>query len=172
MVPVEVSRIALPTGSLGGCNLEMNVAEQDRHYLAGDGRELLRPLPQVRALNEALGDANSYMDERMTSSKRVYAQVIKKCQNVGILTLSLSSKSTNGVFFVKRKDSRLRMIIDCRRTNRLLLSPPGTDLITGEGLGELEVDDASFINSGCPLFFGCADVDSCFHRLVMPEWLQ
>ena len=103
VAPVEVSRIALPTGSLGGCKLEMNVAEQDRKFLAGDGSALLRPEPQVRALNEALGEANPYMDERMGRSKRVYAQVIKKCQAVGILTLTTSAKSINGVFLSNGK---------------------------------------------------------------------
>ena len=39
------------------------------------------------------------------------------------------------------------MIIDCRPCNKLFLDPPGTDLLTGEGLSEIEIVDEDFVQS-------------------------
>ena len=66
----------------------------------------------------------------------------------------------------------MRFILDCRKSNRFFADPPATHLITGEGLGDLEIEDGDFVMSGCSLYFGCGDVDSCFHRLKVPGWMS
>ena len=165
VVPVEIPKVALPEDVSTGPFLDELLASRDSHLLDGGFQAMLRTSSQVSALEEALGAPNSYMDEKLARSNRLYAKFISKCMKIGIITLSLTAKSVQGVFFVRRKDGRQRMIVDCRRANRMFLDPPGTDLITGEGLGELEIQDEDFLSSGLCLFFGCADVDSCFHRL-------
>ena len=59
------------------------------------------------------------------------------------------------------------MMLDCRPFNRMFRNSPRTDLITGEGLSEIEFIDESFKSSGLCVHFGCADVDACFHRLLL-----
>ena len=41
--------------------------------------------------------------------------------------------------------------------------PPGTGWITG--LSEIEIIEDSFLTSGLGVHVGCADVDTCCHRL-------
>ena len=59
---------------------------------------------------------------------------------------------------MRKKDGRQRMILDCRCGNRMFRDPARTNLITGEGLSEIEILDDSFITSGL-------GVDAYFHRL-------
>ena len=57
------------------------------------------------------------------------------------------------------------MILDCRPCNRKFRDPPGTDLITGEGLSEIESIDDSFMTSGLGVHLIWADVGAFFHRM-------
>ena len=91
--------------------------------MASKCEDMLRSESQIQALNEVLGEPGAYMDERLAASPKTYAQVIEKCIKTGILSLTLEARSTNSVFFVKRKDQRQRMILDCRKTNRMFLHP-------------------------------------------------
>ena len=61
------------------------------------------------------------------------------------------------------------MILECRPRDKMFRDPPGTDLITGEGLSAVEITIESFKRSGPFVHFGCADVDACFHSLRFRE---
>ena len=66
------------------------------------------------------------------------------------------------------------MIVDCRKTNILFHTPPGVELITGEGLSGIELgedfwdepwapeENATFTEKSTAM--GVADVSDCYHR--------
>ena len=67
------------------------------------------------------------------------------------------------------------MIVDCRRTNQLFNSPPGVELITGEGLSGIELgedlvdedwgpEESAAFTKQFQAAMGVADVSDCFHR--------
>ena len=167
VVPVDVSKVALAENLDSAPYLDELLPSQDSKLITGDLAGILRPLPQVAAINEVFGIATSYMDEKLKRSKRLYAKFINMCRSRGMIKLSLKARSVQGVFFVRKKDGRQRMIIDCRPCNRLFLDPPGTQLLTGEGLSEIEIVDEEFVKSGLGVHFACGDVDACFHRLKL-----
>ena len=45
----------------------------------------------------------------------------------------------SGVFFVRKKNGFLGLILDARRGNRRFRVPPSKDLLTGEGLIRVEM---------------------------------
>ena len=47
-------------------------------------------------------------------------------------------KSRLGIFFVRKKSGKLRLIIDCRRTNAIFKKPPKGHVVTSTAFGELE----------------------------------
>ena len=70
-----------------------------------------------------------------------------------------------------KKNGKVRLILDSTATNILFRGPPPTDLVTGEGLGRIEVDvdsaeDENWANN-LVMAFGVADVSDCFHRMFL-----
>ena len=63
VVPVEISNVALAENAHEGEFLDQLLLLQDRHFLDGKLKDMLRPQSQVDAINEAMGDCMSYMDE-------------------------------------------------------------------------------------------------------------
>eukprot|EP00959_Pyramimonas_sp_CCMP1952_P258556 5404780-Pyramimonas_sp.AAC.1 len=60
-----------------------------------------------------------------------------------ILEKAAVVKETSGAFFVKRKDSLLRLVFDARRSNCHFAPPPYTSLASGESLADLEGEPAA-----------------------------
>ena len=71
-----------------------------------------------------------------------------------------------GLFFVKKKQDKLRLIMDCRRSTCHFEDPLPVSLATGESLSRLEtVADK-------PLYMTSADLQNAFYTLEMPEELR
>eukprot|EP00959_Pyramimonas_sp_CCMP1952_P336420 7044478-Pyramimonas_sp.AAC.1 len=74
------------------------------------------------------------------------------------------------------------MILDGRAANQRFSQPPHVDLLTAEGLSSIEVfvdDDpelATDLGRGAlralRVALGVADVENCFHRVIMPPWMS
>ena len=167
VVPCIVSKVALPECGASRAPLAELLPSQDRHYFHGGAQAMLASVEHRTSVSEALGDASSFMDVRLDRDPKLYAQFVARCVKMGMVSFTLEPLCVQGVFFVKRKDGRQRFILDCRRANRFFIPPPSTSLITGEGLGGLEIDAETNVDGIC--FFGCADVEACFHRLCVPE---
>lgn len=69
-------------------------------------------------------------------------------------------------FFVKKKDGRLRLIIDARRFNRRCLPPPKSQLGSAAALMDLELGENDLLS------FAASDIQDCFHHFELPEHLQ
>ena len=70
------------------------------------------------------------------------------------------------VFFVRKKNGQLRMVIDCRSSNCYFDQPADDSLCSGDALGriELEADEQLHITS--------ADLKDAFYHLLLPEKLR
>ena len=59
-------------------------------------------------------------------------------------------------------------MLDCRRTNAYFRSPPGVDLLTGEGLGRIEVESLDQDSlSALVVYLSTGDVADCFQRMKL-----
>lgn len=85
-----------------------------------------------------------------------------------MVSLTLAPRSVLVLFFVKEKDNKLRLIVDCRRTNSLFRAPPGVELLSGDGLSRIEaqVDSPSSL-ADFAVCLGVGDVADCFHRMKL-----
>ena len=119
-----------------------------------------------------------YWDPVLRHNRSAYRKLVRRLHSIGYFTYTLEPKCKVGVFFVwKSSRTKLRMITDARPANRLFLEPPGVSLMTGEGLGRIEVvcDDTIFADisalDNLEVFIGLSDVKDCFHRMRVPSWL-
>ena len=99
-------------------------------------------------------------------SARSYARFVRQTMNIGLTALTLRPSCVLGVFFVKKKENRLRLFVDCRKANGLFAPRPSVELLSGDGLSRIEVDSSGLAHGVSPgLHHGCADVADCFHRM-------
>ncbi len=104
-----------------------------------------------------------YCDKRLVGSRRVYGRFVRRLAMLGLTTFTQQPREHVGIFFVWKKGrERMRMILDCRRSNQAFVDPPGVSLLTAEGLANIEiVGDAV---DGTKIHLGGADIKDCFHR--------
>ena len=69
--PVGVSRVALAENLETAPFLDELLPSQDSHLLTGGLESMLRPEPQLSALNETLEVSNSQLDQKLKRSKRL-----------------------------------------------------------------------------------------------------
>ena len=73
---------------------------------------------------------------------------------------------TVGLFFVKKKGGKLRMILDCRRSNCHFTTPKDIKLATGESMSRMELRPQG------QLYIASADLQNAFYTMAMPGTLQ
>jgi len=138
--PFVNALVSLPSGVGDSPLLETLLLEPVDDMLKGFADTMLRSQREVDQLVALNGRPNTYMDPVLKNNPKKYALFVRRCHAIGILDFTLQCKSELGIFFVKKKHNKLRMILDCRATNLLFKTPPPTSLVTGEGLGKIEVD--------------------------------
>ena len=73
---------------------------------------------------------------------------------------------TVGVFFVRKKSGKLRLILDTRRANHYFVKPRSSQLPTPSAWCSIEVDQ------GDTLYTAAGDVADAFHRMELPAHLR
>ena len=123
--------------------------------------------PEVAAvIQDVGGEPGCHNDSRLFRSARSYARFVRLTMKIGLTALTLRPACVLGVFFVKKKENRLWLIVDCRKANALFAPLPSVELLSGDGLSRIEVDSSGIAHGESPgLHYGCADVSDCFHRM-------
>jgi len=99
-----------------------------------------------------------YFDPVLERSPQKYASFIAELYNCGVLGFTGTPRVVIGCFFVKKKNKKLRFIIDARRANRLFRRPPRTRLGSSECWSRVDLEEGN-------LFIAQEDVKDCFHRM-------
>ena len=117
----------------------------------------------ARAGLKRCGVTRCYSDPKLLQPK-VYEGFIRRLLEAGVVELSLE-KPTELVeaFFVGKKDGRLRLVIDCRRSNEWFCKPDKVNLCTVEALSRIDLHDAS-----AGLYVATADLKDAFYHLELP----
>lgn len=108
-----------------------------------------------------------YMDQRLGGDVRLYENLVKGLESRGLVLWTDAPKENATMFFVRKKQGTLRMVVEARRANARFRAPPGTPMCTPEGLGKIELDfggdsDQPGSASGIAVCGGTMD---CFYRL-------
>lgn len=129
-------------------------------------RTKVLPPEEARVRLEECGVHKTYTDPMLRGGK-TYFSFLKRLQDSGIIDFSLQPARENiSIFFVTKKNGRLRMIVDARRSNAHFTEPDHVDLCTGDGLGMLEIGE------GETLTIATADLKDAFYHLSLPEELR
>lgn len=166
--PYSHDRVSLPQGTWD-CPLLRDIASDAALKLLTDWKtRMLRPPVEVEELDASLGILPTYIDPVLKRQRRTYIRLIKRLLKLGMVLLSRSCRCQVGVFTVGKKSGDLRLILDCRRSNRRFRSPPGVELLTAEGWSRVEVE---LMSDGLadPLALGITDIENCFHRFKFGE---
>ena len=118
-----------------------------------------------------------YWDPTLARDQKQRHEFFRLLLRLGILGAHLEVKQTVGCFFVKKKDGNIRLVVDCRRSNRCHRRPPRTSLGGALGLREL---DLSMLDGMCDSLgfsalspegpgVGESDVRDAFYQFATPE---
>ena len=94
-----------------------------------------------------------------------YVRLLRRLRDCGLLAFTLRPKAVNGLFGVPKDITQLRLIVDARPANAMFVDPPKVQLPTPDLLAQMTVP------AGAEIFVAKADIDGCYHRLLLPEWL-
>ena len=173
LAPYQYDLVSVPQDIKGCPDLADVLDVHDRSFLEQDRELMLKSASEVERSKLV-----PYWDPVLKHNKRAYYRLVRRLQQIGYFTYTLDPKCKIGVFFVwKSSRTRLRMITDARSANRLFKEPPGVSLMTGEGLGRIEVACGETVFSdpdaidALSIYIGLSDVRDCFHRMRVPQWL-
>ena len=127
--------------------------------------QLVSPNEALQRIQEE-GPQEVYSDPKLRV-RRSYIDFVKKLIDLGLVDLSTEKAVEEvGIFFVKKKLNKLRLILDCRRSNHWFKPPTAVSLATGESLRRVAVEEEE------ELFVCSADLANAFYTLSMPEELR
>ena len=98
---------------------------------------------------------------------RVFSGFVKRLAEADLVDFSLTAGVEKvEAFFVKKKDHRIRMVVDCRRSNAWFAPPDKVRLCTAEALSRIMLEDTG------SLFIATADLKDAFYHFELPEQLR
>jgi len=175
LAPFHTDHVSLPEDLSGSPYITDLLGEGDRQLLEVAAEPLLRSADDAEEHLKYAPD-RPYQDPVLSRQRRHYVRFIRRLDRLGMLRWRRDRIESIGLFFVYKKDKvQRRMILDARRSNCHFGTPPGVDLLTSEGLGDIEIDTTCTTEHNENFFeltVSTADIDNCFHRYIMPEWMS
>ena len=167
LAPFSLSQVSSPTEEELGASPDLTnfVPPWCLKHLEGDQEWMLRGVDEhERIARDA--PAEPHTDHILRGNYRQHLRLIKKLDRLHML-------KTRGHLFAYYKNSKIRVILDARRTNQMLCQPPRVALATAETFSRIEVRlpngvmarsteaTRSFEESVARL--ATVDVDNCLH---------
>ena len=136
-VPLQGTRVSF---NLELCSMPppLNCAHPVVDSLAGQPKEeidnwrtrILKPESARDDYMNGTDRIRPYLDPQLVRDPKVYAKFLQRLDAAGILTWKTGIRSWLGVFFVAKKNGKLRIILDTRDVNGVFAPPPYTGLPT------------------------------------------
>ena len=160
-IPYEQGNISLPAECPACDGLGLIPAEH-RDKFFGSESSLLNNSDEISTALLDAGVKKPYVDDAFRSPK-IYGGFLSELFDKGIVSFRTESKSFLGIFFVRKKNGKLRMILDTRIANCFFKSPPHTDLPTASAMSNIETRPGEFV------YFSGGDIDNAFYRITAPD---
>ena len=122
------------------------------------------PADFAAAKLQAAGDPKPYSHPLPRQTEH-YSQFVRRFVESSLIDLSTTNDCVEYVemFFELKKDGRLRLVIDSRRSNCHFEDPSPAQLCTGDSLGRLELDPEE------SMFISMADLKDAFYHFSLPQ---
>lgn len=95
-----------------------------------------------------------------------YLRLLGRMRELNMIDFTSTPKAVNGLFGVPKDGTEIRLIIDATPANRFFIPCPPLTLPDPGVLARLSVA------SGDELWMAKTDLESFYHQLVLPRWLQ
>ena len=166
MASFDPELVSLPSGTLSPVPLEDLLGQDGQHEVKEFSSSQTLATAQAQEKMEAMGLGRSYEDPQFRQ-RNVYVGFVNRLLQLGMLDLSIEPPvERTGMFLVKKKGGRQRLIFDCRRSNCHFTDPTPIKLATGDSIGRLETGRT-------PLYyFASADLANAFYTMSMPQNLR
>ena len=151
----EPDLVSLPEVA-GGCDLASQLEGPDRDCLVSFEESLLL---SENAFEEGL--PTLHWDDALVGD--VYISFVNRLLQSGMLTPSLGCRSQAGIFFVRKRSGRLRMIVDGRQGNQRMRPPPKASMSSAAAFSELR------LGQGEKLRVSTYDIQDCFYQFKIPK---
>ncbi len=151
-----------------------NQAQPLSDLLGSDGQKIVGEFIRSRLLNvdearsrlAGCGVRHAYSDPRLRDPK-IYKGFVRRLLDADLVELTTEpNKEIIEMFFVGKKDGRLRMVADCRRSNMWFAEPDRVTLATAESLSRIELEP------GSTLHISTADLKDAFYHFELPQQLR
>ncbi|CAK0891661.1 unnamed protein product [Prorocentrum cordatum] len=130
LVPKDVASVTSPAAAKLIDAPHMHILKSDAELCADVDSGALRGQP--------------YWDPILRGSRAKKLEFLRAVPTAGLLTWRRRVRCRVGCFFVKKKDSMLRLVIDARWANRMCRAPPLSQLAVPGALARLSASDESF----------------------------
>ena len=163
----DLERISLPSEAVKKPADLSVVWGEDGHLAVEDFiRQQVLTEDEAHVRLKESGVERCYSDP-LLRHRATFASFVKKLVNLGLVDLSLEKgKEEVELFCVKKKQNKLRLIVDCRRSNSWFKEPENVKLTSGDSLGRLELGEED------ELFVCSADLQNAFYTMAMPPALR
>eukprot|EP00959_Pyramimonas_sp_CCMP1952_P210102 4396034-Pyramimonas_sp.AAC.1 len=119
----------------------------------------------LRAEEVRPGATKVYWDKTLQSNTDEYLRFVQDLLDRGMVELRTRREFEVGVFFVRKKSGRLRLIVDARAVNQALKRPPTIHMASTAALVNMEVE------GGAQLEFSIQDIADCFYQFRVPDYM-
>ena len=137
--PYVADRLRVTRGELRPQDARLLVGEDARVFLDDPLKYIIRPASSFSG--DGPEPIEPYWDPALRQDKRSLDEFIGLLRKAGLVTWRREARSHVGCFFVPKKDSTLRLVLDCRPTNALHRRSPYSDLATPGALANLNLSD-------------------------------
>jgi hypothetical protein len=162
----DPNRISLPAAGLPTPLVDLLEAESVPWLNIVDEHRLLLSQSEFGALLEGEGRIVPYMDPVLARSPKQYRGFLSLMSASGVLTWTCCPRDRVGVFFVRKKNDSLRVILDARSPNRRFKRPPSMAIANGSDFSRIDVSGVE------QLYVAMGDIDNAFYRMKMPHDLS
>ena len=108
---------------------------------------MLRSSAELLHLDESEGPITPYWDPTLRRDERQRVELFQKLADLKILSFRVRARPFAGLFFVKKKDGMIRLIIDARQANRYHARPPHTSLGSSSALSGIDLSDECLLQT-------------------------
>lgn len=150
-VPKPLSGLLGPTG------------EVEVHQIVN---EMLLPIEEARENLAAASTPPAYIDPGLRRSKKRYVKFVLDLVERVILSPSFKNQADVGVFAVKKKNGKQRLVVDARRSNVCFRTPSSVALPTSAAFSRLHVPEGRHLH--CFSF----DLKDAFYQIELPVVLR
>lgn len=166
VVSYERDLVSLPQCAAEPVALDQVLDNHGRELIKDTSRCMLLSMEEWGQVCEQNQPIKTYMDVKLQSDLGAYAMFVHDLFLKGMIEFNSNPKDVVAPFFVKKKDGRQRMVLDCRAVNRRFRQPPPVALAAGYSWTRLELPEHS------KLYVAQSDIKDYFYSLSLPEDLR